>query len=61
MTEDEATKIARELVETRLQRMELERLHYLNMLRDHEAQIAVYKDRLEAHVVATAADLLGKK
>ena len=59
MTQDEAQGIARELVETRIQKMELERLNYLNALREHEAQIAIRKDRLEADVTALAAQLMG--
>ena len=60
MTQDEAQALARELVETRIQRMELERLNYLNALREHEAQISIRKDRAEADIAATAAQLLGQ-
>ena len=60
MTQDEAQALARELVETRIQKMELERLNYLNALREHEAQIAIRKDRVEADATALAAQLLGQ-
>ena len=60
MTQDEAQALARELVETRIQKMELERLNYLNALREHEAQIAIRKDRAEADATALAAQLLGQ-
>lgn len=60
MTQDEAQTIARELVEARIQRMELERLNYLNALREHEAHLSIRKNRVEADVAATAAQLLGQ-
>jgi hypothetical protein len=60
MTQDEAQALARELVETRIQKMELERLNYLNALREHEAQIAIRKDRAESDIAATAAQLMGQ-
>lgn len=60
MTQDEAQALARELVETRIQRMELERLNYLNALREHEAQLAIRKDQAEADIAATMAQLLGQ-
>lgn len=57
MTHDEANTIARELVESRLQRMELERLAMLNTLRELEAQINIRRARLEADVTVTAQQL----
>ena len=60
MTQDEAQALARELVETRIQRMELERLNYLNALREHEAQLTIRKERAEADIAATTAQLLGQ-
>lgn len=57
MTQDEANTIARELVESRLQRMELERLAMLNTLRELEAQINIRRARLEADVTVTAQQL----
>ena len=60
MTQDEAQALARELVETRIQQEELERLRRLNQLREHEARLTVLKARAEADIAATTAQLLGQ-
>lgn len=59
MTPDEAKALARELVEARIQRMELERLNYLNALREHEAQLSILKARADADTAALVQQLTG--
>jgi hypothetical protein len=54
---EKAQAIATELVEARIQKMELERLNYLNALREHEAQIEVRKAQREADMAAIVAHL----
>ena len=58
MTQDEATAVAREVVEARIQSVEIKRLELLNALRELEATIAVRKARAEVDIATTAQQLL---
>lgn len=60
MTLDEAKHVAREVVETNIQRMEVERLEILNRLRSLEANITVLKARAEADTLALIDQLAGQ-
>lgn len=59
MTKEEAQVVARELVESAIQRMELERLNYLNSLREHEAQLTIRRNRMEQDVEILTNQLVG--
>lgn len=60
MTLDEAQNTAREVVETNIQRMEVERLELLNRLRSLEVNLTILKSRAEADTLALTDQLAGQ-
>lgn len=58
MNREEAQTVAKELVEAAVQRMELERLNYLNALREHEARLTIQRTRMEQDVNAIVEQLM---